>query len=125
VISRGTAGALAVDETGAAWRVGPPPEHGDYPVGSGDASMAGFLAAVARGCTTAEAARHAVAAGTANALRPGQGAIDPGDVERIWPRVRVEPIPADGAARDDRDDRDDRNGRRRPIDRRTLGGASL
>jgi fructose-1-phosphate kinase PfkB-like protein len=61
-------------------------------VGSGDSALAGFLAAVADGATTAEAARHAVAAGTANALRPGQGDIDPADVARILPRVTLAPV---------------------------------
>ena len=74
-MSRGIDGMIVVDEAGAAWRAGPSPERGDYPVGSGDAALAGFLAAIADGATTAQAARHAVAAGTANALQPGQAEI--------------------------------------------------
>ena len=78
-------GAVLVDETGAAWRVGPPPERGPYSVGSGDSLLAGFLAALAAGATTAEAARQGSAAAAANALRPGQGVLDPDDVARLLP----------------------------------------
>ena len=89
---------IVVDEAGAAWRAGPSPERGDYPVGSGDAALAGFLAAIADGATTAQAARHAVAAGTANALQPGQAQIDPGDAARILPGVTLESIGAGSAS---------------------------
>ena len=92
LVSRGIDGMIVVDEAGAAWRAGPSPERGDYPVGSGDAALAGFLAAIADGATTAQAARHAVAAGTANALQPGQAQIDPGDAARILPGVTLESI---------------------------------
>jgi fructose-1-phosphate kinase PfkB-like protein len=81
-----------VDDAGTVWRAGPSPERGEYPVGSGDAALAGFLAAIAAGTTTAEAARHAVAAGTANALQPRQGDIDPNDVARILAGVTLEPV---------------------------------
>lgn len=99
LVSRGLDGTIVVDEAGAAWRIGPSPERGVYPVGSGDSALAGFLAAIAAGSTAAEAARHAVAAGTANALRPGQGEIDQADIGRILPRVtlaRVDPNDARG-----------------------------
>src|SRR3954471_17383826 len=92
LVSRGLEGTIAIDERGASWRAGPSPERGDYPVGSGDSALAGFLVATAGGATTAEAARHAVAAGTANASRPGQGDIGPADVARILPRVALAPI---------------------------------
>ena len=77
LVSRGIEGTIVLDEAGTVWRVGPSPERGAFPVGSGDSALAGFLAAIAAGATTEESARHAVAAGTANALRPGQGEIDP------------------------------------------------
>ncbi len=99
LVSRGLDGTIVVDEAGAVWRIGPSPERGAYSVGSGDSALAGFLAAIAAGSTAAEAARHAVAAGTANALRPGQGEIDPADIGRILPRVtlaRVDPNDARG-----------------------------
>lgn len=90
LVTRGVDGALLVEGDGSAWRVGSSPEHGSYPVGSGDSLLAGFLAAVATGAAPHEAARHGIAAGTANALRPGQGTIDPADVARLLPRVTLD-----------------------------------
>jgi 1-phosphofructokinase family hexose kinase len=104
LVSRGIEGTIVLDEAGMAWRVGPSPERGAYPVGSGDSALAGFLAAIAAGATTAEAARHAVAAGTANALRPGQGRIDPTEVARILPAVALEAIGQPHPGRWDGDD---------------------
>ena len=89
LVTRGAHGSLLLDEDGAAWRVGPAPEHGPYSVGSGDSLLAGFLAAIAEGVTPAEAARRGSAAGTANALHPGQGHIDRADVDRLLPRITV------------------------------------
>ena len=104
LVSRGVEGTIVLDEAGIAWRVGPSPERGAYPVGSGDSALAGFLAAVASGATTEESARHAVAAGTANALRPGQGEIDPTEVARILPGVTLAPIGQPHPGRRDDDD---------------------
>jgi fructose-1-phosphate kinase PfkB-like protein len=104
LVSRGIEGTIVLDEAGMAWRVGPSPERGAYPVGSGDSALAGFLAAIAAGATTEEAARHAVAAGTANALRPGQGEIDPTEVARILPAVTLAPIGQPRLGRRDGDD---------------------
>jgi tagatose 6-phosphate kinase len=101
LVSRGLEGAIVADEAGSTWRIGPPPERGAYPVGSGDSALAGFLAAIASGATTAEAARHAVAAGSANALRPGQGEIEPADIERILPRVTITRLGREAAGRAD------------------------
>ncbi len=92
VVSRGVLGAVVVDETGAAWRIGPPPERGPFSVGSGDSMLAGFLAAVAAGHPTSEAARHGSAAATANALHPGQGELDPADVARLLPLITLDRI---------------------------------
>jgi tagatose 6-phosphate kinase len=100
LVSRGLEGTIVADEAGTAWRVGPPPERGAYPVGSGDSALAGFLAAIAAGSTTAVAARQAVAAGTANALRPGQGEIEPADVERILPMVTLDRLAREPSRRE-------------------------
>lgn len=94
IVTRGVDGALLVDEDGEAWRLGPPPELGPYPVGSGDSFLAGFLTGIAGGNAASEAARWAVAAGAANALHPGQGAIDPSDVARIRSLVSLTLLPA-------------------------------
>ncbi len=90
LVTRGTSGALLVDETATAWRIGPPPELGPYVVGSGDAMLAGLAAAFAAGLALPEAARRGAAAACANALVPGQGELDPADVARILPLVTLE-----------------------------------
>ncbi len=83
LVSRGPRGAVLADESGATWRIGPPPELGPYVVGSGDALLAGLAAALAAGHPLPEAARRGGAAACANALVPGQGELDPADVERV------------------------------------------
>ena len=83
LVTRGTAGALLVDMTGVAWRIGPPPELGPYVVGSGDALLAGLAAALATGHALPEAARRGAAAACANALVPGQGELDPAAAGRV------------------------------------------
>jgi 1-phosphofructokinase family hexose kinase len=82
LITRGTEGAVLIEDEGA-WVVGPPPELGPYSVGSGDALTGGLVAAMAGGASLADALRRGGAAGAANALVPGQGELDPADVERL------------------------------------------
>jgi 1-phosphofructokinase family hexose kinase len=94
LVTLGVEGALLVDEDALAWRLGPPPERGPYPVGSGDSFLAGFLCGIANGDGAAESARWAVAAGASNALTPGQGAIERAVVARIRPLVRLTALPA-------------------------------
>jgi 1-phosphofructokinase family hexose kinase len=92
LVSRGIDGAVFLDETGRAWRIGPPQEQGRFPVGSGDSMLAGFIAALTDGVMTAEAARRASAAAAANALRPGQGDLDPADAERLLAGITLAAI---------------------------------
>jgi tagatose 6-phosphate kinase len=94
LVSRGEDGALFVDETGIAWRIGPPPERGAFPVGSGDSLLGGFAAALAAGHPAAEAVRRGSAAAVSNALHSGQGVVDPADVARLLPAVTLERIDA-------------------------------
>lgn len=89
IVTSGTAGSVLVDEAGAGWRIGPPPERGPYAVGSGDALLAGVAAGLAAGMPLEEAARLGAAAACANALRPGQGELDPADVSRLLPAVSL------------------------------------
>jgi 1-phosphofructokinase family hexose kinase len=84
VITMGMDGAILVTAEGD-WVVGPPPERGPYSVGSGDALLGGLVAALARGVDLPEALRYGSAAATANALLPGQGELDPADIERLLP----------------------------------------
>jgi 1-phosphofructokinase family hexose kinase len=90
LVSRGVDGCVLVDEADVAWVIGSPPELGPYSVGSGDSLLAGFLAALASGHSTPDAARRGSAVAAANARRPGQGDIDPADVARIEPRITLE-----------------------------------
>lgn len=92
LVSRGVDGAVLLDEADRAWRIGPPPERGRFPVGSGDSMLAGFIVALAAGATTVEAARRGSAAAAANALRPGQGDLVPADAERLLGGITVERI---------------------------------
>jgi 1-phosphofructokinase family hexose kinase len=92
LVTRGMDGAVLVDETGSAWRIGGPPERGRFPVGSGDSLLAGLLVALSGGYPLIEAARRGVAVGAANALVPGQGEFHHPDADRILPAIAVEPI---------------------------------
>lgn len=75
VITRGSEGAVALDDRGRIWR-GTIDSRGPYPVGSGDSFMAGLLVARDRGEEWPAALRLALAAGTANADQPGPGKLD-------------------------------------------------
>lgn len=92
LVSAGVEGAVFVDAIGRGWRIGPPPEVGPFPVGSGDSLMGGFAAALAAGHAIPEAARRGAAAAAANALHPGQGRLDPDDVARLLPGIALEAL---------------------------------
>lgn len=91
LLSRGSAGATLIKRDGA-WSATPPPIDVVNTVGSGDALLAGFLAAHVAGGSPQEALAAAVATGTAAALQAAVGTIDPRDVERLRPRVLVAAI---------------------------------
>ena len=59
-------------------------------VGCGDAALAGFAVAHARGLSDEEMVGLAVACGSANCLAPAPGLIDPREVERIARQVSVQ-----------------------------------
>ena len=92
LVTRGSEGAILVDDGGAVWRIGGPPELGRYPVGSGDSLLAGFAVALRAGRSLVDAARYGGAVGAANALVPGQGELDPRDAERMLSGIGVERI---------------------------------
>ena len=92
LITRGRDGAILLTETREVWRVGPPPEFGLYPVGSGDSMLAGLIVALASGYTLPEATRRGGAVGAANALVPGQGEFDLADAARMLSETRLERI---------------------------------
>jgi 1-phosphofructokinase family hexose kinase len=58
-------------------------------VGSGDALLAGFLAARSQGKALDDALRHGVAAGIASTMELGAGRFDPREVARLTSGVRV------------------------------------
>jgi 1-phosphofructokinase family hexose kinase len=74
VITRGTEPVLAVAPDGSVWE-GRLAASGPYPVGSGDAFLAGFVMALDRGSPWPRALAEGMAAGVANAERPGAGRL--------------------------------------------------
>jgi 1-phosphofructokinase/tagatose 6-phosphate kinase len=59
------------------------------PVGSGDAFLAGYVAARYDGATPEECLRLGVACGTESTARLGAGVVDPGAVERLALEVEI------------------------------------
>jgi tagatose 6-phosphate kinase len=88
VVTLGMGGAVVVGATCEA-RLGPPDLRGAYPVGSGDAFLAGLAVALVDGETLEEAARRGMAAAIANALLPGAGSLDRAAAERVLPDVAI------------------------------------
>ena len=90
IVTAGGSGAYAFDGGGGAgaWLEAPAVE-GRYPVGSGDAFLAGFAVRLAEGASLLDAARFGVAAGAANAVVPGAGELDPALARRLAGEVRV------------------------------------
>ncbi len=91
VVTLGSEGAIAVDDSGA-WRLVGPPARGAYPVGSGDAFLAGLAMGTVDGLGLVDAARHGIAAGYANAQLPGAGTLDPAAAKAALDQVAAEPI---------------------------------
>jgi 1-phosphofructokinase family hexose kinase len=92
VVTRGAEGAVAIDADGSAFRIAGPKVRGPYPVGSGDAFLAGLAVGRLRALSFVEALRLAGAAAAANAIRRGAGRLEVTDVERIAGSVVVRPI---------------------------------
>lgn len=88
VVTLGMAGAVVVGAAGEV-RLVPPDIRGMYPVGSGDAFLAGLAVALVDGETLEEAARRGMAAAIANALLPGAGELDRAAAERVLPGVTI------------------------------------
>jgi len=87
IVTLGRSGAVVVSAAGST-RLVPPPIRGSYPVGSGDAFLGGLAVGLVRGDDIVMAARLGLAAGTANALVPGAGELDPGAIGRILEGIR-------------------------------------
>lgn len=88
LLSLGPRGAVLIGRD-RAYRATPPPITPKNTVGCGDALLAGFLDARARGTDHPDALALAVAVGTAAALQDAVGAVDTADVARMRSRVYV------------------------------------
>jgi 1-phosphofructokinase family hexose kinase len=75
-----------------AYRARPPVVEARSTVGSGDASVAGFAHAIARGLPAEETARWAAACGAANCLAVSPGRIKITDVEEMMTKTTVEKL---------------------------------
>jgi 1-phosphofructokinase family hexose kinase len=93
VVTRGIDGAVAFSQDGTVLEVPPPLSRGAYPVGSGDAFLAGLATAILRGEPFPDALRLASAAAAANARVRGAGRLDPAEAYRDAPAIRIEPLP--------------------------------
>ena len=91
LVSMGAAGGVWVDET-AAYRAQVPEAAIRSTVGSGDASFAGAVCAMARGMRGEEALRLAMACGVANAMLGEVGSVRLCDVEEMIKKIGTEPI---------------------------------
>ena len=88
----GADGAIACDGA-SAWLLTSAAGRGDYPVGSGDAFIAGLAIGLVAGSSLVAAAGAGMAAGIANALVPGAGNLDPAAAARLLDSVEVSALP--------------------------------
>jgi 6-phosphofructokinase 2 len=91
VVSRGKDGLIISDGV-ETLKVTSPPVEVSSTVGAGDSAIAGLLLKLSKGESLEEAARLAVAAGTATALTPGTELCHREDVEKLLPMVEVQVI---------------------------------
>ena len=75
VVTCGEDGLVGLDSDGTAWR-GSLGVRGPYPVGSGDACLAGLITALDDGGDWPEALALALGVAAANAEQPGAGSVD-------------------------------------------------
>ncbi len=92
IVTRGIDGAIALDQDRTVLQVPGPASPGPYPVGSGDAFLAGLATATLRGEAFPDALRLASAAAAANARVRGAGRLDPVEADRDAPEVGIEPL---------------------------------
>jgi fructose-1-phosphate kinase PfkB-like protein len=90
VITLGEQGMVVIDPAGDAWH-GVVAARGSYPVGSGDAFLAGLLVALDAdpAATWAEAARLGLGAAAANAEVPGAARLDVGRARELAERAEI------------------------------------
>ena len=88
MISLGEQGALLA-RFGKIWQAVPPGIEAVSTIGAGDSSIAGFLAAAAKGAAPEECLKNAVAYGTAACLTPGTQPPQKEDVHRILQQISI------------------------------------
>jgi 1-phosphofructokinase family hexose kinase len=91
VVTRGAEGLVAVDDVGRGWS-GRSAGGGRYPVGSGDAFLAGLVTALARGEEWPRPLALALAAGAANAELPGPGRLDAARAQQLAATAELTPV---------------------------------
>jgi 1-phosphofructokinase family hexose kinase len=89
VVTLGAEGAVLAGPEGG-WR-GRAPAVGRYPVGSGDALLAGLVAGLERGLGRRAALAAGLGAGAANAEQPGQGRLDPARARALADAATLSP----------------------------------
>jgi len=100
LIEMGAGEAIVTRENGCVAIVGEPPQRRRYEVsieplepvaavGSGDAFLAGYVAARYLGTPAHDCLAYGVACGAESTPHFGAGAIDPREVARLLPRVEV------------------------------------
>jgi 1-phosphofructokinase family hexose kinase len=92
-VTSGRDGAVLVTPDGSAWR-GSLTAAGRYPVGSGDAFLAGLVTALAAGDDWPDALAAALGAAAANAETPGPGRLDAERARALAEQAVVEPAVA-------------------------------
>jgi 1-phosphofructokinase/tagatose 6-phosphate kinase len=90
--SDGCFASVAIDGGRRVFRARVLPREPVATVGSGDAFLAGLVAARYQGLPAADALRQAVACGAESTQHFGAGVIDRREVERLVPEVQVEQL---------------------------------
>lgn len=83
-------GPVLIRVRGQHYRAQPPSIEAVNPIGSGDCLLAGLVDAWLAALEPEPLIRHALACAVANALVWDAGAIDPSEVRRLEPEIRVE-----------------------------------
>jgi 1-phosphofructokinase family hexose kinase len=91
IITLGRQGAVAAQH-GQAWHITAPMVEALYPIGSGDAMLAGVVVGLDRGEPLPEAVRYGVALGAANTLLPGSGRCDMDALPRLLRATTIQPL---------------------------------
>jgi 1-phosphofructokinase family hexose kinase len=91
VITLGERGMVLADPEGEVWH-GAVPVHGAYPVGSGDALLAGLLTGLSREESWTAAAALGLGAAAANAEIPGAARLDPERARALAAAAELRPL---------------------------------